>query len=65
MLAIDSLIGKRSDVYNGVMEFINNRKNLNNPSIVDKVETKLVEAFTDFIMSTEQDEREITAYLRK
>ena len=54
---IDSLIGlrKNKDVYRGVMEFLNNKKNLEDPSRVEDVKDELTEAFIDFIMQVNED----------
>ena len=59
--AIDSLIGKRrdGDVYRGVMEFLNNRKNLNNPDRVENVEDELVIHFVNFLMEVDEYRFEI------
>ncbi len=62
---IDALIGKNKsgDVYRGVMEFLNNRKNLNNPYRVESVEDELVDAFVDFLMLVHDNFEEVVEEL--
>lgn len=56
-LRMDRLIGKKSDgdIYRGMMEFINNKKNLVNPERVEKIEDDVVEAFVNFLLEVNKN----------
>jgi hypothetical protein len=65
-LNIDKLIGKRrdGDIYRGVMEYLNNKKNLINNERVESIEVEIVSAFVDFLMQVNEDSKEIVNSLR-
>jgi len=66
VLKIDRLIGKNKsgDVYRGVMEYLNNRKNLDDKSRVEGVESELPQAFVEFLMEVDKDTDLIVESLR-
>lgn len=58
---IDSLIGSKrdGDIYRGVMEYFNNKKNLTDSIRVESIESEIVEAFVDFLMAVNENIDEI------
>ncbi|MFT6067831.1 MAG: hypothetical protein ACJAT2_001174 [Bacteriovoracaceae bacterium] len=62
---MDRLIGKKSDgdIYRGMMEYINNKKNLLNPQRVEKIEDDIADAFVSFLIMANQHSDEILEVL--
>lgn len=65
-LRVDALIGEKSDgdIYRGVMEYLNNKKNLGNPERIEKIEDDIVVAFVDFLMAVDENIDEIVETLK-
>jgi ribosomal protein S18 len=60
---LEDLIGKRSDAYRGVMEFLNHNRNLFKPLENEEYRYAIADAFVDFLMTVYEKTDEITEHI--